>query len=148
PYTIPVPDATITFSSSATTATTTFSGGQWFTTVPLKLGGNMFLAGVPFLVPVNLPANINPVTWTADLSSDTAGVSLNWQWGAAVYTSFNADPAQLGVKPVDDGHASIYQNGDKAGTPENYKSPQPVNGGTGGGGNNYVGGYSSSTNAK
>jgi hypothetical protein len=142
PYTVPVPDARITFSSSATTATTDFVAGEWVTTVPLKLGGNMFLSGVPFLVPVDLPGSISPVTWTADFSSDTPDVSLSWQWGAAVYTMFNADPGALGVKPVDDSKASIYKNSDHAGTPENYKSPQPIKGATGGGGSNYVGGYS------
>jgi hypothetical protein len=28
----------------------------------------------------------------------------------------------LGVKPVDDNKASIYQNSDHAGTPENFKT--------------------------
>jgi hypothetical protein len=38
----------------------------------------MFLAGVPFVVPANFPGGISPVTWTANFTSDTPGVSLNW----------------------------------------------------------------------
>jgi len=65
PSTINVPDVQITFSPSATTATTTFTGGTWVTTVPAKLGSNMFLGGVPFLAPGNFPGGVSPVTWTA-----------------------------------------------------------------------------------
>ena len=66
PYTINVPDAQITLSPSATTATTTATGGTWVTTVPSKLGGNLFLGGVPFLAPPgNFPGGVSPVTWTA-----------------------------------------------------------------------------------
>ena len=49
----------------------------------------------------------------------------------------------LAVKPVDDKNPSIYQNGDKAGTPENFK-PFVIGGARGGGGANYTGGYSGS----
>jgi hypothetical protein len=58
-----------------------------------------------------------------------------------VYSSFSPDYNSLGVKPVDDPTASIYLNGDNAGTPENFK--QYVTGGArGGGGNNYTGSWS------
>jgi hypothetical protein len=47
----------------------------------------------------------------------------------------------LGVKPVDDPHASPYANSDHAGTPEAFR--QWVTGGaTGGGGSNFTGSYS------
>jgi hypothetical protein len=81
------------------------------------------------------------VTWSGVFTSDTPGVTLQWQWAAAVYTSFNSDYNALGVKPVDDNHASQYQNGDHAGTPENYKAFVTA-GARGNGGANYTGGYS------
>ena len=64
---------------------------------------------------------------------------MNWQWAAAVYTSFSADPSMLGVKPVDDKVHSPYLNSDRAGTPENFKH-FVIGGATGGGGANYTGG--------
>jgi hypothetical protein len=72
---------------------------------------------------------------------DTPGVSLQWQWAAAAYTSFNSNNNALGVKPVDDNKASVYKNSDHAGTPENFKS-KVTGGATGGGGSNYTGSYS------
>jgi hypothetical protein len=71
-----------------------------------SLAGNDFLDGFTFQVPVNLPGGINPVTWSAQFSSDTPGVTLQWQWAAAVYTSFSTNYNSLGVKPVDDNKGS------------------------------------------
>jgi len=141
-YNIPVPDADIVFNPAATTATTTFTGG-WQTSAPSKgLAGNTLLDAVQFLVPSGgLPGGIKNVTWTASFSTDTAGVSLQWQWGSAVYSAFDTSYNALGVKPVDDNKASVYQNSDHAGTPENFKSSL-TGGAMGGGGSNFTGSYS------
>jgi hypothetical protein len=144
-YDVSVPNANITYSPTATTATTTYDSGtnSWNTTVPASgLAGNTWLSGVGFQVPNDLPGGINPVAFRGTFVSNTPGVTLNWQWGAAVYTQFNnSDPNQLGVKPVDDNKASAYQNSDHAGTPENYR-PYVIGGARGGGGSNYTGSYS------
>lgn len=142
-YIIPVPDSVITYSSGVSLATTSFdaSTNTWHTTVPVGYTGNVFLSGVPFAVASDLPGGINPVTWSGDFESDTAGLHLQWKWAAAVYTVFSSDPDQLGVKPVDGSQASIYDNSDHAGTPEQFK-PHVVGGARGGGGSNYTGGYS------
>ena len=125
-YNLPVPDATITISPSATSATTSFDSSKnaWITNLPSTgLAGNSFLSGMTFPVPANgLPGGINPVTWSGIFYSDTTGVSINWQWAAAVYTSFGSDYRTLNVKPVDDTSASVYKNSDHAGTPEAYKT--------------------------
>jgi hypothetical protein len=140
-YHLPVPDATVTFSPTAPTATTSFANNTWTTIVPSNLGGNVFLAGVALPLPSGLPGGVNPVTWQAQFESDTPGLSVNWQWAAAVYTSFGTDPAALGVKPVDSNQLSAYKNSDHAGTPENFKTC--VTGGArGGGGSNFTGSYS------
>lgn len=112
---LPVPDASVTFDPAAVTATTNFIGGMWVTTVPSGIKGNTFLSGLSFPVPVNLPGSIHPVTWSGTISIDTPGVSINWQWAAAVYTTFSAAYNALGVKPVDDKQASQYKNSDHAG---------------------------------
>jgi hypothetical protein len=137
-----VPDASVTFDPAAVSATTNFSGGMWVTTVPSSLGGNIFLSGLSFPVPVNLPGGIKNVTWNGTITVSTPGVSVNWQWAAANYPTFSTAYNALGVKPVDDNKASQYKNSDHAGTPESFKQ-FVVGGGTGGGGSNYTGSYSS-----
>lgn len=142
-YMLTAPDAAITFSPAATLATTSFDTGTntWVTTLPFGLSGNTFLTGLPFAVPADLPGGVNPVTWSGEFSSSAPGVCLNWKWAAAVYTSFNADPNALGVKPIDPNTGSIYLNSDHAGTAENFKS-FVTGGARGGGGSNYTGSYS------
>jgi len=141
-FTLTVPDAVVTFDPLATTATTTFSGGQWVTRVPSSgLAGNTFLSGLAYQLPGNLPGGLNPVTWSGTFVSDTAGVQVKWKWAAAAYSNFSTNYNLLGVKPVDDNHASQYQNSDHAGTPENFKA-YVIGGARGSGGSNYTGGYS------
>jgi hypothetical protein len=138
-----VPDATVIFDPNVATATTTFTGGMWVTTVPSTgLAGNTFFSALAYLVPANLPGGIKNVTWSGTIGSDTPGVTVEWKWAAAVYTNFNSvDYNAIGVKPVDDKNASQYKNSDHAGTPENFK-PFVISGATGGGSNNYTGGLS------
>jgi hypothetical protein len=97
---------------------------------------------VGFPVPAGgLPGGIKPVTWKGTFSIAATGIKVQWQWGAAVYASFNTDYNADQVKPVDDNKASVYQNSDHAGTPEAYR-PFVLAGATGGGGSNYTGSYS------
>ena len=144
-YQLPVPDATITFSPTATSAITAYdiNKKEWITTVPSSgLAGNTFLSGLTFSVPAGgLPGGTNPVIFSGTFYTDQSGVSLNWQWAAAVYTTFNADYRTLGIKPVDDNSASSFKNADHAGTPEAYKS-FITGGARGGGGSNYTGSLS------
>jgi hypothetical protein len=136
----------VTFSPFVTVATTAFSFGQWVTTVPLSsLAGNVFLDGlaVHAPMPAGFPGGIQPVTWQGTFWSLTPGLTVQWQWAAAVYTNAlsGVDYNQLGVKPVDDNKASVYQNSDHAGTPEYFK-PYVLGGARGGGGSNFTGSYS------
>jgi hypothetical protein len=149
-YTLAVPNADLTFSPTATTATTAFdtATNTWETTVPTNPGGgNVFLSGVALPAPSGLPRGINPVSWTATFQTNTAGVTLNWQWGAAVYTSFSSDYNALNVKPVDDDHISVYHNSDHAGTPEAFRS-FVIGGARGGGGSNWTGSYSGTASVR
>jgi HYR domain len=138
-----VPNAIVTFSPQATTASTTFANGVWHTTVPVSgISWNIFISGLPYHLSTSLPGAIKNVTWTGTFGTDTKGVSLQWQWAAAVYDQFSTNESSLGVKPVDDSHADpTYPNSDRPGTPEVFKS-YVIGGATGGGGSNYTGGYS------
>ncbi|TLY21547.1 MAG: hypothetical protein E6K68_05850 [Nitrospirae bacterium] len=149
PYTVDVPNACITFDpfldADMSGSASTVYDGQWETTVPsFGLAGNTFLAGVALqTLPGGFPGGIKNVTWQGTFFADFPGVSLHWQWAAAVYRMFSDDYNSLGVKPVDDNMASIYQNADHAGTPENFKH-YVTGGARGGGGSNYTGSLSAS----
>lgn len=146
-YTLHVPAAFLTLSPSVNLATTVFNtSGQWVTNVPISgLAGSVFLAGFALQAPSpnGFSGGINPVTWAGNFVSLTSGLTVEWQWAAAVYDnpSFGLDYTVLGVKPVDDNSASSYQNSDHAGTPENWKT-YVVGGARGGGGSNFTGSLS------
>jgi hypothetical protein len=146
-YLLNVPDSVIVFSPAASEASTSFDGTTWTTVVPASFSQNVFLDGLSFQVPVGgLPGGVNPVTWSGTFLSSTPGATVEWQWGAAVYTQFSTDSAALGVKPVDGDKSNPYQNSDHAGTPENFK--HFVTGGArGGGGSNWTGSYSGTSAA-
>jgi hypothetical protein len=119
--TLPVPNAVLTFSPTATTASTTWdaANSRWSTLVPTNgstsVQSHSFIDGLAYLVPAGgFPAGIQNATWSAAFSTSTQGVKFSWQWGAAIYSSFSNSYPSLGVNPID--------NTDPAGTPEIYKS--------------------------
>ncbi len=146
PFVVPMPPALITFTPGLSLATTDFVAGSWVTNVPASgLAGNVFLDGVAYLVPPQgLPGGIKEVTWSGMFFSCTPGLSVQWQWAAAVYRSpafLDQGLEGLDVKPVDDNQASLYKNSDHAGTPESFRSAV-IGGARGGGGSNFTGSYS------
>jgi len=142
-YSLPVPNASVTVASTVSQATTVFdaAANTWRTTVPVSYTGNVFLTGLAYTAPVNLPGGINPVTWSGNFSSPTAGVTASWKWAAAVYTQFGSSYDVDGVKPIDGNKLNPYVNSDHAGTPESFKA-YVTGGARGGGGSNWTGGYS------
>src|SRR5258706_13776835 len=103
-YRLPVADTRITFDPSVTEATTSFdaASNRFTTVVPNGLSGRAFASGLAFPVPEGgLPEDLGAVTWSASFSTDTPGVSAEWQWAAAVYTRFKSDYNALGIRPVD-----------------------------------------------
>src|SRR5258706_5729467 len=108
-YNLPVADTRITFDPSAAEATTSFdaASNRFTTIVPSGLSGRAFASGLAFPVPEGgLPEDIGAVAWSASVSTDTPGVSAEWQWAAAVYTDFSSDYNALGIKPLDRSPAS------------------------------------------
>ncbi len=142
--TVDLPDSHLTLTAGATTASAEFdaSANAWNISTPSSVSGNVLLGGGAYHAVFGIPGGVKNVTWTADFSTDTAGLKFNWQWAGAVYTRFNTDLSQVGVKAVDSSSLSQYKNSHHAGTPENYTS-FVVGGGSGGGGSNFTGSYSS-----
>src|SRR5207249_7835914 len=99
-YHLKVPNSAITFASTTTTATTDFVqltplflGMGWKTELQFSgLAGKDLMTAVRFKVPAGgLPGGIKNVSFTAEFSSYKPGLTVSWQWGAAVYTSFATD---------------------------------------------------------
>ena len=155
-YNLSVPNAEITFSPTATCSSYTFdtATNTWQTIVPIKGDDEIFLTGLTFLVPSGFTKVQGNVTWQGTMSSNVAGVSMQWKWGAAVYTTFSTNYNTLGVKA---GHQTScsYNNGDHAGTPEGIDpmSGEPfkdfvIGGARGGGGSNWTGSWSGTVSAQ
>ncbi len=138
-----VPNAVVILSPTAKEATTTFTAGAWVTTVPVSFTDDVFLSGLAYRVPAaGLPGGIKPVTWKGVFSA-TPGITIQWQWAAAVYTQFTNEYNALEIKPTHSTSIDKYHNGDQAGTPENSEDRSRLTGGaTGGGGSNFTGSYS------
>jgi hypothetical protein len=165
PLQIPAPNSEVVFSSTATTATTTYAGGQWVTTVPVGYSGNVFIGGVAYQVPAGVSLAGAKVDWTGVFSGTTNSFTLQWQWGAAVYSSLGTGLGTgigsssgttafynaLGIKPVDANTGNAYLNNDNAGTPENFVanflSSATGNGHGPHGSNQYTGAYNQAGSA-
>jgi hypothetical protein len=134
-----VPNARIRFDANIHTASTQFINNVWETVVPRSYSSDIFMTGLSYPVPVNLPGNYINVTWTANINIDAGGIALGWRWAAAVYDSF-ASHTGIEVKPINGPTQNPYENQDRAGTPENFKS-FVVAGARGTGATNYTGSY-------
>ena len=149
--TLAVPNAQITFSPSAACASTTFDSvtNTWMTTVPISGGDEIFLDGLAFQLPASFSGTVKgSVVWNGDFSSNVPGVTVQWKWGAAVYTNFTTDYNALNVKASHQ-NACGMNNSDHAGTPEGTDSSTGerfkgfvIGGARGGGGSNFTGSWS------
>ena len=119
-YNLAVPDSKIKFDPYTTTASSKFVNNRWETTVPFNLDGDVFMTGLTYRVPANLPGNIKDIKWTANVGIDKEDASFTWKWAAAVYSRF-ADHAGIQVKAVDGWKLNIFSSNDDAGTPLNFK---------------------------
>jgi hypothetical protein len=120
----------------------------WITTVPVNGDDEILLSGLAVPVPATGAPGGLDVSWTGSFNDVGApGLSIQWKWGAAAYTSFPTDYNSLAVKA---GHQTACgkPNGDHAGTPEGVNNSdqswkQFVTGGArGGGGSNWTGSWS------
>ena len=122
--TLAAPSATVTFSSTATSATTTYDApsNSWLTTVPVGYTGSIFLTGVAYPVTGNYYVSGGTVVWSGSFMASAQGVTGLWQTAATVYSPFTSSLNSLGIKAVDSGSLCSYHTSDPAGTPENYAS--------------------------
>jgi hypothetical protein len=114
---IEVPDAVITFKPWETQGHVYSGGTKWETSMPSSqvMNGATFMSGETYPLPSGLPRDLRTMTWTARFESDTPGVSVQWQWGAAAYTQFSDHYDALNVAS-----GGRFQP-DAAGTPTSFK---------------------------
>lgn len=121
-YILHVPNALITFSPSVRCASTSYHAltDTWETTVPWNESGEIFLSALAFPVPASgFSGSIGAAKWSESFASNTPGVTVQWQWSAAVFRRFSAGYNSLGVKATQQS-ACPYPNDDHAGTPEEF----------------------------
>lgn len=134
-----LPNGQIVFSPNATTQTTAVNAdGSWTTTVPVNQGGDIFFDGQAIPVDANMEngggGNTGSTLSFTTNSSDSA-LQFNWQWGAAVYTSWPGNAA-ADIEP-------IQANGLQSGAPQNTSVQKDlIQGPRGGGGSNFTGSWS------
>ena len=101
--------------------TTTFNNNAWVTTVPIKGADQVFLTGLAFPVTSSLPGGGISPTWSGIFSASAPGRSVQWRWGAAVYTCLPPAPGVynlLNVKPTPKSDCNIVKDDKPAGTPQ------------------------------
>ena len=148
-YTVNVPDGIISITPTGTCSSTTFSQNTWQTSIPASLisSNTIFAQAVAMPVTTSLPGSITPVTYQARFYVDQPGVAVQWQWGAAVYTTNMTGYSTLGVKSATSSNSDCtYTNSDAAGTPETKKASL-TRGATGNGSSQYTGSQTSLANA-
>ena len=90
PLSIPAPNSEVVFSSTATSATTTYTGGQWVTTVPAGLHGQRLHRRSSLPSPSRrLPAGAK-ADWEGEFSGTTVSFTLQWQWAGGVYSTLGS----------------------------------------------------------
>jgi len=160
--TLTVPNAVITFTSQVSCASTSYdpTSNTWLTTLPLSAASQadeIFAAGLAYPLPGNYTQNVSNVNWSATVSTTVPGLQVSWQYGASNWLSsnngssfpmLNGAPDYNGME-VDIAHNAPlcnanYNTGDHAGTPEfSGRGNCLTGGGTGGGGSNWTGSWSS-----
>jgi hypothetical protein len=100
---------------------------------------NNLLSGLGGQATSNLTSgSVNNITWTGDFSTNAPGISVSWEWAAAVYKNFSPNESAIQVKTASNSQIDTFQNSDPAGTPENFKS-FVTGGARGNGGTNWTG---------
>jgi len=124
PVTLVAPSAVITFSPTATTATSAYDApsNTWNTTVPAGYTGNVFLTALSYAAPSNFNAGTGAVTWSGSFLGSAQNMSVQWMFTASILSQCSTNYNNCGVKPCDSGSICSYANSDTAGTCENYKS--------------------------
>jgi hypothetical protein len=143
-YNMTAPSAQITLNDpTITSPTSNFVNDQWIIQLPTSSSNadEIFMTGLAWQNTTS--ANVQPKNFSisTNFSTSTGGTNVKWQFGVALYNSQFMNNGYNGL-----GALLIHQS-DHAGTPELQKSNFIGGAGTGGGGSNFTGSWSSTGNA-
>ncbi|HUM67006.1 MAG TPA: hypothetical protein PLV32_14200, partial [Chitinophagaceae bacterium] len=138
-YKLRVPDSYIRFDKDVQEAGARFVNNRWEIVAPIDFDKDVFMGGLAYKVPSNLPGHIKNVKWTSDISI-SKGVEISWRWAAATYTQLGTHD-NLDVKSAGDKKGGPHHNGNHVGTPENFTA-YLVPGATGNGKKDFTGKHS------
>ena len=120
---IQVPDAIVAFKPWETLSHTFYGQGHWDTSAPPAQAANdTFMSGIAVPLPDGPPKNARNLTWTAQITTNTPGITVRWDWGAASYSKFSDDYNALGLAVSDIvSGTGKHRTVDEAGTPVAFK---------------------------
>ena len=132
PYAIAMPDSTVLLDPSISVPRRLWSGLENLDVAysPSQVSREALFDALAYRAPEPfIPRSSGPVTWTATFAASRPGVTIEWAWGAAVYSqigpvgTFRLKPLSGPIAQVDPqaGAPDLYENADPAGTPEAYK---------------------------
>jgi len=131
PHVIAMPDSTVVLDPSISTPRRFWTDDRLFVAYsPSQISQEALLDALPYEAPAPfVPRSGDPATWTATFSASRPGITIEWAWGAAVYSQFGAigtfalKPLSGPIAQVDPqaGPPDSYENADPAGTAEAYK---------------------------
>ena len=132
--TFAAPSGSIAFSSSATTATTSFNTttNTWQTMVPAGYVGRVFLTGLAYpLTGTNITCS-GQENWTGTFSGSDAAAGATMNWMVECFPQGTASPWQtaIQVKPIDPNTTTKcnYSNSDAVGSAKNYTNDFDITG--------------------
>jgi hypothetical protein len=133
-----LPNGQVVFNPATTTpSTVVHPDGSWTTTVNPSFNNDIFFDGQAITVDANLENGGHGNTGSTlsfSTNSNDSTLQFQWQWGAAVYTSWPGNAA-ANIEPV---HANL-----QAGAPQNPAvQADLIQGPRGGGGSNFTGSWS------
>lgn len=112
---VAVPDATISFKPWENQSWTWYGGGKWDTSAPaMGSSTDTFMSGVSLPLLAGVSAIARNMSWRVQFESDTPGLTVQWNWGAAPYLRFPEDLNALKIVP-------ISNRTQRAGTPAGFK---------------------------
>ncbi|MGC2651686.1 MAG: hypothetical protein WA304_12875 [Candidatus Cybelea sp.] len=132
PNVIAMPDSTVVLDPSISVSRRLWNGPEKLNVAysPSQVSHEALFDALPYEAPEPfIPGPSGPVTWTATFAASRPGITIDWAWGAAVYSqfgpvgTFQLKPLSGPIAQVDPqaGPPDLYENNDSAGTPEAYK---------------------------
>ena len=95
---------------------------DWLQGVPANYTGHVFLSALSYAAPSNFSPGTEPITWAGSFLGSVQNLSLQWTFTADTLSQCGSDYNSCGAKPCESGSLCQYNNSDRAGSCQAYKS--------------------------